>query len=211
MSGSLYRQTCEFFQNGGAVMPPLLVISLIMWFLILYKGHQFLLARKQECSADDGWRALRERRPAGSVWQRRMMDNFRLLQRNGGDVDFAHLARMRNKQESDIDRHLTSILVLAGAAPLLGLLGTVSGMITTFDVIAMFGTGNARAMASGISEALISTQAGLVVAIPGLVLGGLLSRRADNLKERLGAFSIGLILCSRQADGRPVNETGLKE
>jgi biopolymer transport protein ExbB len=66
-------------------------------------------------------------------------------------------------------------------------------------------------MASGISEALISTQAGLVVAIPGLVLGGLLSRRADNLKERLGAFSIGLILCSRQADGRPVNETGLKE
>lgn len=198
MNSSLYRQACEFFQSGGAVMPPLLIISLVMWFLILYKSHQFLTARRQECSADDGWRALREGRTAGSAWQRIMMHNFRLLQGKGGMVDFAHLSRMQNKQESDIDRYIGSILVLAGSAPLLGLLGTVGGMITTFDVISMFGTGNARAMASGISEALISTQAGLVVAIPGLVLGSLLSRRAENLKERLRAFSIGLVLCSRQ-------------
>jgi biopolymer transport protein ExbB len=198
MNGSLYRQTCDFFLNGGAVMPPLLIISLIMWFLILFKSHQFLTARREECTADDGWEALKKQRADGSVWQRRMLDNFRVLQGKGGTVEFSHLSRMQNKQESDIDRYIASILVLAGSAPLLGLLGTVSGMITTFDVISMFGTGNARAMASGISEALISTQAGLVVAIPGLVLGSLLSRRADNLKERLRAFSIGLVLCSRK-------------
>lgn len=198
MNSSLYRQACDFFQSGGAVMPPLLVISLIMWFLILHKSRQFLTARKQECSTDDGWQALQNGRAVGSVWQQQMMNNFRILQSKDGRVDFSHLSRMQNKQESDIDRFIATILVLAGATPLLGLLGTVGGMITTFDVISTFGTGNARAMASGISEALISTQAGLVVAIPGLVLGSLLSRRADNLKERLRAFSIGLVLCSRQ-------------
>lgn len=198
MNSSLYRQACDFLQSGGSVMLPLLAISLIMWFLILYKSHQFLTARKQECSADDGWLALQQGRTAGSIWQRRMQHNFRVLQSKSGTVDFSHLSRMQNKQESDIDHYIATILVLAGAAPLLGLLGTVGGMITTFDVISMFGTGNARAMASGISEALISTQTGLVVAIPGLVLGSLLSRRANNLKERLQSFSIGLILCSRQ-------------
>ncbi|WP_300675074.1 MotA/TolQ/ExbB proton channel family protein, partial [Desulfoluna sp.] len=70
-------------------------------------------------------------------------------------------------------------------APLLGLLGTVSGMITTFDVIALFGTGNARAMAGGISESLITTQSGLSVAIPGMFMGVLLTRRSRRLAAKL--------------------------
>ena len=64
-------------------------------------------------------------------------------------------------------------------------LGTVTGMMTTFDVIALFGTGNARAMAGGISEALITTQSGLLVAIPGLLMSAFLIRRADRLEDRL--------------------------
>jgi biopolymer transport protein ExbB len=67
----------------------------------------------------------------------------------------------------------------------LGLLGTVTGMIATFDVLSVFGTGNAKAMAGGISEALITTQTGLLVAIPGLYMKGFLDRRADNLIQRV--------------------------
>lgn len=90
-----------------------------------------------------------------------------------------------------INRSLTDYLavigVLAAVAPLLGLLGTVTGMIATFDVLAVFGTGNAKAMAGGISEALITTQTGLLVAIPGLYMKGFLERRARNLQQRISA------------------------
>jgi biopolymer transport protein ExbB len=89
------------------------------------------------------------------------------------------------RQRQSLSRHLTIIAVMAGIAPLLGLLGTVLGMIETFDVIALFGTGNAKAMAGGISVALITTQTGLLVAIPGLFLSGVLSRRARHLGVRL--------------------------
>jgi biopolymer transport protein ExbB len=82
-------------------------------------------------------------------------------------------------------RHLAVIGVLASIAPLLGLLGTVTGMMATFDVIALFGTGNARAMAGGISEALLTTQSGLLVAIPGLYMSIYLNRRAERLEDQL--------------------------
>jgi len=60
--------------------------------------------------------------------------------------------------------------------------------MTTFDVLALFGTGNARALASGISEALITTQSGLLIAIPGLYMKGFLERRAGTLQQRLTLF-----------------------
>ena len=77
--------------------------------------------------------------------------------------------------------------MLAAIAPLLGLLGTVTGMISTFDVMAVSGTGNAKAMAGGISEALITTQTGLLVAIPGLCMKDFLARRARNLQQQVSA------------------------
>jgi biopolymer transport protein ExbB len=84
-----------------------------------------------------------------------------------------------------MDDYLGFIGALAAVAPLMGLLGTVIGMIVTFDVISVFGTGNARAMAGGISEALITTQTGLLVAIPGLYMKGYLDRRAQKLRHRI--------------------------
>jgi biopolymer transport protein ExbB len=91
-------------------------------------------------------------------------------------------------------RHTGTILMLAGAAPLLGLLGTVTGMIGTFDIIAVHGTGNARGLASGISVALITTQAGLVTSVPGLALGLFLRRKAAKAGERVTRFAHGLML-----------------
>ena len=72
-------------------------------------------------------------------------------------------------------------------APLLGLLGTVTGMMSTFEVMSLFGTGNAKGMAGGISEALITTQTGLIVAIPGLYMKNFLERRAQALQRQLTA------------------------
>jgi biopolymer transport protein ExbB len=109
-----------------------------------------------------------------------------LEERSGAwDVDREILRQCAMRQRWRLTRYLAVIAVLAGAAPLMGLLGTVLGMIETFDVIALFGTGNARALASGISVALVTTQTGLLIAIPGLFFSGTLARQSRNLSTRL--------------------------
>ncbi len=95
------------------------------------------------------------------------------------------------------------IAVLAAIAPLLGLLGTVLGMIETFDVISVFGTGNARAMAGGISVALITTQTGLLVAIPGLIMSNRLGHKVAGLRTTLEEATTKMTrsLAAGQGDG----------
>jgi len=82
-----------------------------------------------------------------------------------------------------LERFLPFLAITAAAAPLLGLLGTVIGMIETFQLITIFGTGDAKSLSSGISAALITTALGLIVAIPTLILHGGLARMA---KRKLG-------------------------
>lgn len=88
-------------------------------------------------------------------------------------------------EQPRIERFGTPILVIAAVAPLLGLLGTVTGMIGTFDVITQFGTGDPKMLSGGISEALVTTQMGLIVAIPMLLLGNLLGARATALLDQV--------------------------
>lgn len=78
-----------------------------------------------------------------------------------------------------IERFGALIIMVAAVAPLLGLLGTVTGMIATFEIITEFGTGDPKMLSGGISEALITTQLGLVVAIPAVLLGNILKGRAE--------------------------------
>ncbi|MEO2161285.1 MAG: MotA/TolQ/ExbB proton channel family protein, partial [bacterium] len=95
-----------------------------------------------------------------------------------------------------LERFLPTIAMLASIAPLLGLLGTVTGMIVTFEMIATLGSGNPRIMAGGISQALITTAAGLVVAIPILLSHSFLASRVDRLvadMERFGAVLLNSI------------------
>ncbi len=89
------------------------------------------------------------------------------------------------EQTKKLDRFNTFILVVSAVAPLLGLLGTVTGMIATFDIITEVGTGDPKLLSSGISEALITTMFGLIVAIPALLVGNLLSSWAEKLKTDL--------------------------
>ncbi len=97
------------------------------------------------------------------------------------------------KARPTLERFLPFLAITAGAAPLLGLLGTVSGMIETFQLITIFGTGDARNLSSGISEALVTTAMGLIVAIPTLILHGALSRMAKRKLTLLEQLSVAFV------------------
>ena len=92
-----------------------------------------------------------------------------------------------------LERGLSTISILAAVAPLLGLLGTVVGMIDTFQAITLFGTGDPRTMSSGISQALVTTQLGLTVAIPIVLLHTLVSGKSTRLIQILDEQSAGMI------------------
>ena len=92
-----------------------------------------------------------------------------------------------------LERFLPFIALTAAAAPLLGLLGTVTGMIKTFNLITIFGTGDAKSLSSGISEALVTTELGLIVAIPALIIHGLLSRMARQKIGSMEQTAVGFI------------------
>jgi biopolymer transport protein ExbB len=99
-----------------------------------------------------------------------------------------------------LERGLPVLAVSAAAAPLLGLLGTVTGMMHTFDLVALFGTGKANLLSAGISEALITTKFGLVVAIPALIAHAIFARRVKvvihMMEQTTMAFVNGLTLKS---------------
>ena len=92
-----------------------------------------------------------------------------------------------------LERFLTTIKVLSVIAPLMGLLGTVTGMIETFQMITLFGTGDPKMMASGISEALVTTMLGLIVAIPLTFLHSICRDRSKALVEMLDEQSAGMV------------------
>lgn len=96
-------------------------------------------------------------------------------------------------EQSKIDRFGNFVLVIAAVAPLLGLLGTVTGMIATFDVITEYGTGDPKLLSGGISEALVTTEFGLIVAIPLLLIGNMLSGWAQNIKDSMEHSALHIV------------------
>jgi len=92
-----------------------------------------------------------------------------------------------------IQRGLPFVAIAAATAPLLGLLGTVTGMIRTFQKITVFGTGDAKPLAGGISEALVTTEFGLIVAIPSLIIHSLLARRAAGIRANMEMSSLAFL------------------
>lgn len=105
------------------------------------------------------------------------------------DKDRAHIEDIVSEQilheSSHLNRFGAFIIVIAAVSPLLGLLGTVTGMISTFDIITEFGTGDPKLLSSGISIALVTTEVGLAVAIPALIFGNLLSGWAESIKDEM--------------------------
>jgi len=108
-------------------------------------------------------------------------------------------------ETGQLTRGLPAIAVLAGVSPLLGLLGTVTGMIDMFAVIASQGSGNAKSLSGGISEALVCTQAGMLAAIPLLLLHAWLARLADRRSQLLEEAACGVLGLTEHGDA-PVEQ-----
>lgn len=96
-------------------------------------------------------------------------------------------------ESTQIDKYGSFVLVIAAVAPLLGLLGTVTGMIETFEIITEFGTGDPKLLSGGISAALVTTMQGLIVAIPLLLIGNLLSGWAQSIKDSMEQNALHIV------------------
>lgn len=154
-----------FIELGGSVLWAILVVLLMMWTLIVERYWYY-------------FRVLPgQRREAVEQWQQRK------------DRQSWHAGRIREELISrlvqNMQVNIRTIQTLIAVCPLLGLLGTVTGMVAVFDVMAFFGTGNARAMAAGVSQATIPTMAGMVAALSGLYFGTHLERKQIIEAERL--------------------------
>ncbi|WP_020586194.1 MotA/TolQ/ExbB proton channel family protein [Desulfobacter curvatus] len=192
-----FYQMTAYIHSGGVVMVPILCVSLVMWILIfnrLFFLHCLYVknmprAMAGELVRDNQW--PEERYKGANAY---LVKEF-LSRRSpvpDPDLDEHILDETVMALTASLDQYLALIGVLSAVAPLMGLLGTVVGMMETFDVITVFGTGNVRAMASGISVALVTTQTGLMISIPGLYMSGWLNRRASNLKHRIASTAMYL-------------------
>lgn len=162
LSDSLFRIEL-LLEKGGIVLWLILMASLLMWMLIIERYYFLLMLHPLRLQ-----QFLRQ-------WQQRQ------------DRQSWYAQRIREGMVAELSislyRFLLLIKTLAAVLPMLGLLGTVMGMIQVFDVMTVFGTGNVRGFAGGISVALITTMAGLVTALSGLYLSANLEHRAQRAVE----------------------------
>ncbi|RLA30934.1 MAG: MotA/TolQ/ExbB proton channel family protein [Gammaproteobacteria bacterium] len=155
----------DFMALGGTVLTWIALTIFLMWALIIERLIYFRAPmKKMAAEIHDKWEARAERRS----WN-------------------AHAIRegMISQFSMATNQFIPMITTLVALCPLLGLLGTVTGMIQVFGVMAVSGSGNVRAMAAGVSQATVPTMAGMVGALSGVLLITLLSRRAAREVEFL--------------------------
>lgn len=163
----------HYMQTGGITMYPLLLCCFSMWLLILFHLPAWRHPLSIECKQLQKQYLLQTR------------DNLR----HDRQV-YDHLVNMSYQRTA---RGISTIKLLATIAPILGLFGTVTGMINTFESVADFGLGNPKALAAGISEAMITTQFGLFVALPGILAVFFLHRRASRDQQKIKLLTVELV------------------
>ena len=154
-----------FMAQGGDVLLLIAGLTFVMWTLIFERVWYFKGALKKDVqNALDTWEA----RPERKSW-------------NAHQVRYALISRVSEKVNSNLDM----IGTMVALAPLLGLLGTVTGMIEVFNILAVTGGGDAKSMASGVSKATIPTMAGMVAALSGVFGNTLVTRTAERENQLL--------------------------
>jgi len=191
-----------FFEKGGPTMWPLLVGSVIALAILIEKASflrrpkvvpPFLLDQIRARLLDGkGEEALAYLRQDDSPMARILTAGL-MSREESREVLRDRLEDAGRHQLPVLEAHLNALGIVAGVSPLLGLLGTVSGMIKVFNTIALKGVGNASALAGGISEALFSTAAGLLVAIPAYIAYRYFRRRAEVLAVEMERTSIEFV------------------
>ncbi len=155
----------DFLELGGDVLYGIMATLFLMWTFILERLWYFYRVHPGE------------KRKILADWEAR------------ADTTSWHAKRIREQMISQtsiaLKRNVGLIKALIAICPLLGLLGTVTGMVSVFDVMTFSGTGNARAMAAGVSKATVPTMAGMVAALSGVYFGTWLEHKASTETERL--------------------------
>ena len=154
-----------FLERGGDVLLVIGAVTFMMWTLMLERFWYFRIVHPNEVKrVFDIWLARTDHVSWYAKQERSLL-----------------ISEVRMK----LDRSVGVIRTLIVVCPMLGLLGTVTGMIEVFDVMALSGGGNTRAMASGVSKATIPTMAGMVAALSGIILILQIERFAENETERV--------------------------
>jgi biopolymer transport protein ExbB len=184
-------------EKGGAWAIPIVIFGLLSLIISLLKTIEFIRLPKldkeladllsNEASPQKTFEVKNKIANAG-LPQQGLLDIARRtsVSQQRDDLMVAYLMEYRHK----VERFMSVVSVSAAIAPLLGLLGTVSGMISTFKMMTIFGTGDASTVSGGISIALITTELGLIVAIPSLIASALLSRKIKTYLHDLENFAI---------------------
>ena len=179
--------------RGGWVLAPIFILGWFGWFLMIERyGYYFMLRGGNINGLGGFWRTLKKNgeEAAFKKLERRRYGYFYALAsdvrryRNQGPVAVRNaMEETRHRISVSLSRSLRTISTCAAIAPMLGLLGTVSGMVHTFETIQLFGFGNPVLLADGISEALLTTQAGLLVAFPLMLAYNFLAGRVENVEK----------------------------
>ncbi len=192
----------EHIKKGGLVMWPILIIAAAAFLISIFKVFEIASVKKGKIKdLEVILEHLNNDRADGALVYARGIKGpvgemlVAALEHIDSDEDLIEeilYERMLSTQPK-LERFLPFIAVTAATAPLLGLLGTVTGMINTFKLITIFGTGDATQLSSGISEALITTEFGLVIAIPTLIAHALLSRMSKGVLGSMERTAVGLV------------------
>ncbi len=192
----------EHMAKGGVVMIPILILAGAALLVALVKWIQISLVRvPSKKRVEKVLELVRGRDYANALVQAERMKGpaAEMLQAGLEHIDEPKALVEEVMYEKTLETRLRLqaflpfVAIAAAAAPLLGLLGTVTGIINTFKLITVFGTGDAQTLSSGISEALITTKFGLIVAIPSLLLHAYLSRRAKRLIDGMEKTAVSFL------------------
>ncbi len=182
----------ERVHQGGAVGYVIIVLGIFGFAIALYRWARLGLAGRAIRSQ------LKSEEADDSNALGRILGVYRANQRADVETLELRLDEAILKESAALQRGTTMVKVLSVIAPLLGLLGTVTGMILTFQQITLFGTGDPKLMAGGISQALVTTVLGLVMAIPLTLLHSVIAERSRSLVQILEENSVGMV--ARQAE-----------
>jgi biopolymer transport protein ExbB len=195
----LKESIVEHFLKGGAVMWPILLLLCCAMLVVLLKWLSLLFVRlprpKRFAELLDAVRQKDIVRAKALVSEirglagRMLTAGVEVLDQPRELIEEAMFEKMLDAKAS-LHRFIPFVAVAAACAPLLGLLGTVTGIISTFNLMTVFGSGDIKMLSSGISEALITTEYGLYVAIPCVLMHSFLSRKAKGITDKMEQIAV---------------------